>query len=102
MTGDAVAHRFSECFRQGADDAGTRGIEGDLIESAMGGETQLAKFQRQLGRERGRYVLGFGTRAPRGGQRQSRPRDTGQKTCIDCHKGIAHRLPDMRNVPGWQ
>jgi cytochrome c-type protein NapC len=27
---------------------------------------------------------------------------TGQKTCIDCHKGIAHRLPDMRNVPGWQ
>jgi len=27
---------------------------------------------------------------------------SGQKTCIDCHKGIAHRLPDMRNVPGWQ
>jgi cytochrome c-type protein NapC len=27
---------------------------------------------------------------------------TGQKTCIDCHKGIAHQLPDMRNVPGWQ
>ena len=27
---------------------------------------------------------------------------TGQKTCIDCHKGIAHRLPDMRSVPGWQ
>jgi cytochrome c-type protein NapC len=27
---------------------------------------------------------------------------TGEKTCIDCHKGIAHRLPDMRNVPGWQ
>ena len=26
----------------------------------------------------------------------------GEKTCIDCHKGIAHRLPDMRNVPGWQ
>ena len=20
---------------------------------------------------------------------------TGEKTCIDCHKGIAHRLPDM-------
>jgi cytochrome c-type protein NapC len=19
----------------------------------------------------------------------------GEKTCIDCHKGIAHRLPDM-------
>jgi cytochrome c-type protein NapC len=28
---------------------------------------------------------------------------TGQRTCIDCHKGIAHRLPDMRGVPpGWQ
>jgi len=25
-----------------------------------------------------------------------------EKTCIDCHKGIAHRLPDMSNVPGWQ
>ena len=27
---------------------------------------------------------------------------TGMKTCIDCHKGIAHRLPDMRSVPEWQ
>lgn len=27
---------------------------------------------------------------------------TVQKTCIDCHKGIAHELPDMRSVPGWQ
>src|SRR5262245_484500 len=27
---------------------------------------------------------------------------TGQQTSIDCHKGVAHRLPDMRNVPGWQ
>jgi cytochrome c-type protein NapC len=25
-----------------------------------------------------------------------------EKTCIDCHKGIAHRLPDMSDVPGWQ
>jgi cytochrome c-type protein NapC len=25
-----------------------------------------------------------------------------EKTCIDCHKGIAHTLPDMRGVPGWQ
>jgi cytochrome c-type protein NapC len=24
---------------------------------------------------------------------------TGEKTCIDCHKGIAHRLPDMAGVP---
>jgi cytochrome c-type protein NapC len=27
---------------------------------------------------------------------------SGEKTCIDCHKGIAHRLPDMSDVPGWQ
>jgi cytochrome c-type protein NapC len=27
---------------------------------------------------------------------------TGEKTCIDCHKGIAHKLPSMTGVPGWQ
>jgi cytochrome c-type protein NapC len=28
---------------------------------------------------------------------------TGLKTCIDCHKGIAHELPDMTGIePGWQ
>jgi cytochrome c-type protein NapC len=27
---------------------------------------------------------------------------TGEKTCIDCHKGIAHELPDMAGVKGWQ
>lgn len=26
---------------------------------------------------------------------------TGKATCIDCHKGIAHRLPDMAGVPIW-
>lgn len=27
---------------------------------------------------------------------------TGKATCIDCHKGIAHNLPDMTGVdPGW-
>lgn len=26
---------------------------------------------------------------------------SGEATCIDCHKGIAHKLPDMRGVPGW-
>jgi cytochrome c-type protein NapC len=25
----------------------------------------------------------------------------GEKTCIDCHKGIAHQLPDMKGVEGW-
>jgi cytochrome c-type protein NapC len=27
---------------------------------------------------------------------------TAKKACIDCHKGIAHHLPGMRGVPGWQ
>jgi cytochrome c-type protein NapC len=27
---------------------------------------------------------------------------TGERTCIDCHKGIAHKLPDMSGVPGWE
>jgi len=26
---------------------------------------------------------------------------TGERTCIDCHKGIAHKLPDMTGIPGW-
>ena len=26
----------------------------------------------------------------------------GDKTCVDCHKGIAHKLPDMSEVEGWQ
>lgn len=25
---------------------------------------------------------------------------TKEKTCIDCHKGVAHKLPDMSNVDG--
>ncbi|MCP4767685.1 MAG: cytochrome C [Gammaproteobacteria bacterium] len=27
---------------------------------------------------------------------------SGDKTCVDCHKGVAHRLPDMSGVEGWQ
>ena len=27
---------------------------------------------------------------------------SGEATCIDCHKGIAHRLPDMSGVKGWE
>ena len=27
---------------------------------------------------------------------------TGERTCIDCHKGIAHNLPNMQDIaPGW-
>jgi cytochrome c-type protein NapC len=27
---------------------------------------------------------------------------SGERTCIDCHRGIAHELPDMTGIqPGW-
>lgn len=38
----------------------------------------------------------------RAGEAHSMFLATGEKTCIDCHKGIAHELPDMAGVPGWQ
>jgi cytochrome c-type protein NapC len=40
--------------------------------------------------------------SPRAVEAHQRFLFTGQKTCIDCHKGVAHQLPDMRNVRGWQ
>lgn len=27
--------------------------------------------------------------------------ESGEKTCIDCHKGIAHQLPDMKDIESW-
>lgn len=40
--------------------------------------------------------------SPRAAEAHQRFLFTGEKTCIDCHKGIAHHLPDMRGIPGWQ
>ena len=37
--------------------------------------------------------------SPRAGQIHQQYLGTGQKTCIDCHKGIAHHLPDMKGIP---
>jgi cytochrome c-type protein NapC len=39
---------------------------------------------------------------PRAAAAHERFMFTGEKTCIDCHKGIAHKLPNMSGVPGWQ
>ena len=40
--------------------------------------------------------------SPRAARIHERFLFTGERTCIDCHKGIAHRLPDMQGVPpGW-
>ena len=45
------------------------------------------------------YVsMDFTRQTLRAGQAHSTALDTGAKTCIDCHKGIAHRLPNMANV----
>ena len=40
--------------------------------------------------------------SPRASVAHQRLLFTAEKTCIDCHKGIAHHLPDMRGIPGWQ
>ncbi|WP_120994715.1 cytochrome c3 family protein [Stutzerimonas urumqiensis] len=45
--------------------------------------------------------MDFTRQSPRAAKFHSRSLGTGEATCIDCHKGIAHRLPDMRGVPGW-
>lgn len=37
--------------------------------------------------------------SPRAGATHERYLINGEKTCIDCHKGIAHKLPDMLGVP---
>lgn len=39
--------------------------------------------------------------SPRASDHHQRLLKTGEKTCIDCHKGIAHELPDMSGVTGW-
>lgn len=39
--------------------------------------------------------------SPRAAQAHEKFLFTGEKTCIDCHKGIAHKLPNMSGVPGW-
>lgn len=48
-------------------------------------------------------AMDFSKQAPRAAEIHSRFLITGEATCIDCHKGIAHELPDMTGIePGWQ
>jgi cytochrome c-type protein NapC len=42
--------------------------------------------------------MDFTRQSRRGAQAHSTALDTGEKTCIDCHQGIAHRLPSMASV----
>ena len=46
--------------------------------------------------------MDFSEQAPMSAQQHSISLAEGSQTCIDCHKGIAHKLPDMKNLPYWQ
>ncbi|WP_134680021.1 NapC/NirT family cytochrome c [Paracoccus ravus] len=47
-------------------------------------------------------AMDLSKQAPRAANIHSQYMLTGQRTCIDCHKGIAHQLPDMTGIePGW-
>ena len=46
--------------------------------------------------------MDFTKQAPRAAAIHAKFLVTGERTCIDCHKGIAHELPDMTGIePGW-
>lgn len=45
--------------------------------------------------------MDFTRQSPRASQMHSTSLASGEKTCIDCHKGIAHHLPDMEGVKGF-
>ena len=48
-------------------------------------------------------AMDLSKQAPRAAEIHSRFLLDGEATCIDCHKGIAHELPDMTGIePGWQ
>ena len=47
-------------------------------------------------------AMDLSRQAPRAADIHTQYLLSGQATCIDCHKGIAHELPDMTGVdPGW-
>ncbi len=45
--------------------------------------------------------MDFTLQAQRASKQHSTALANGEKTCIDCHKGIAHELPDMKGVEGF-
>ena len=47
-------------------------------------------------------AMDFSAQSPRAARIHDQYLMGGERTCIDCHKGIAHELPDMTDVePGW-
>jgi len=45
--------------------------------------------------------MDFTSQSKRAAEQHSTSLASGEKTCIDCHKGIAHQLPDMSGVEHW-
>jgi len=45
--------------------------------------------------------MDFTAQSSRASVQHSTSLASGEKTCIDCHKGIAHELPDMKGIEGW-
>ncbi|MEZ9834963.1 NapC/NirT family cytochrome c [Vibrio breoganii] len=45
--------------------------------------------------------MDFSEQGDRSVKQHSTALASGDKTCVDCHKGIAHKLPDMHGVEGW-
>ncbi|CAH0991494.1 Cytochrome c-type protein NapC [Sinobacterium norvegicum] len=45
--------------------------------------------------------MDFTRQSQRAAKQHSTALAGGEKTCIDCHKGIAHQLPNMHGVEGW-
>jgi cytochrome c-type protein NapC len=45
--------------------------------------------------------MDFTWQSERASRQHSTALMSGEKTCIDCHKGIAHRLPNMAGVEGF-
>lgn len=45
--------------------------------------------------------MDFTRQSPRAEEAHTTMLASGKKTCIDCHKGIAHHLPDMAGIEGW-
>ena len=45
--------------------------------------------------------MDFTVQSQRASDQHSTSLADGEKTCIDCHKGIAHELPDMAGIEGY-
>ena len=45
--------------------------------------------------------MDFSEQGARSVKQHSTALASGEKTCVDCHKGIAHHLPNMEGIEGW-